>query len=214
MSWWTKLTGAPIPPPPVAHAAPPTHPAIARVYGPQTPFLLGAMVAFADGGPDPLDAVAIYWHEQGPHFHYFSRGMSGVMGSELTFRLAAASSDRGTEPARFLGSIAYRAPTWPVKMLNMFARRVHRTRRPFLHGEWWEGPPGALSPHTTLRHAIFTRDPELAIEPATPGTHGFLQVTLLPEAVVDAMKADETAGRGDATIERMLRERAPLVTAP
>lgn len=99
MSWVKRLFGAASPPASVSPAAPAApselESALAAAYPGQTPFLYGAAIAFADGGPDPLDAVSIYWNARGPHWHYVGHGLAGVMGAELTFRLAAKPSDSG-----------------------------------------------------------------------------------------------------------------------
>ena len=221
MSWWRKILGTPAtststsgsPNAERARAMPDEiGAALARVYGEQEPFHLGAAIAFADGGPDPLDGVSIFWNARGPHFHYVSFGMAEVMGAELTFRLAARPSDVGTEPAKFLGSIAYNAPTWPVKMLNMLARRVHRTKRPLAAGHWWEGAPGVLAPHTELRHLAFARDPELGAIATPKGELVFLQAVGISAELVESMKADEREKRGDATLATLAKERPLLVT--
>lgn len=94
----------------------------------------------------------------------------------------------------------------------MLARRVHRTRRPFRAGEWWEGPPGVLEPHTSLRHLAFARDPELRVVPAPNGDVLFLVAVGIDAATVEAMKGDELAHRGDATLDALAASRPLLVT--
>lgn len=222
MSWWRTIFGAPAKSAPAARTAArgasagaasgDVGAALTRLYGEQQPFHLGAAVAFAEGGPDPLDGVSIYWSEHGPHFHYVSFGMAEVMGAELTFRLSARPSDRGTEPAKFLGSLAYNAPTWPISMLNMLARRVHRTKRPLAVGHWWEGAPGVLRPHTELHHLAFARDPELGTVTKAGGELTFLQAVGVTVETVESMKADEREKRGDATLDRLRRDSPLLVT--
>ena len=91
MSWWRTIFGAPAKSAPAARTAArgasagaasgDVGAALTRLYGEQQPFHLGAAVAFAEGGPDPLDGVSIYWSEHGPHFHYVSFGMAEVMGA-------------------------------------------------------------------------------------------------------------------------------------
>lgn len=187
--------------------------ALTRVYGDQVPFHLGVGVTFADGGPDPLDGVSIYGNEHGPHWHYVSFGMAEVMSAELTFRHAAKPSDIG-EPDPTFRSIAHHAPTWPIQMLNMLARRVHRTGRAFGVGHWWEGPPGVLRPYTELRHLAFARDPELGAVSVRGREITFLQAVGVTAETVEGMKADERAGRGDATLEALQGRDPLLVTDP
>ena len=204
MSWWKKVLGGSATPP----ASPPLDPTRQSVYGAQVPFYYGAGVAFADGGPDPIDGVAIFWNETGPHFHYVSSGLVPLCGAELSFRLLARPTDLGTEPGKFLGAIAYQAPKWPISMLNMLARRVHRSQRRFAHGHWWEGPPGVLRPHTELHHLAFAHDPHLH-RPGLP----VLQAFGVTAAEVESMKSDERERRGDATVDQLARARPLLVTA-
>jgi hypothetical protein len=168
--------------------------ALRRVYGGQEPFFYGAQILFADGGPDPLDAVAIYQVAGArPHFHYVSYGLA-VAGFELTFRLGADPAQLASEPGP-LGALAHRAPTWPIGMLNMLARRVHRTRRAFGEGHWWEGAPGVLRPHTEKRHLVFARDPALGVVEVGGRSITFLQATLVGPETIESIKADELARR-------------------
>jgi suppressor of fused len=212
MSWWKRK--APSTPPAPERPAPTDElsAALDARYPGQPPFHLGAAIRFADGGPDPIDGVSIYWHERGPHWHYVSHGLAASLGLEFTFRLAARPTDRGTEPARFLGAIAYQAPTWPVKLLNLLARRVHRTGRPFDHGHWWEGAPGVLRPYTELHFLAFARDPELGTVTSAAGPRTFLQAVGITAETAAAMADDQRSGRGDATLDALSAADPLLVT--
>lgn len=216
MGIFDALFGSRRPPP-----EPPEDPVsrvLGRAHGEQVPFHLGAAIAFADGGPDPLDAVSIYQVDEGPrpagrapgHFHYVSFGMEET-GCALTFRLAARPGELARAPGP-MGSLAHGAPIWPVKMLNMLARRVHRTHRLFGEGHWWEGAPGVLRPHTELHHLAFARDPELGVVDVDGRPRLFLQAVLVGPETIDAMKQDERLGRGDATIDA-LRAADPLLVS-
>jgi len=184
----------------------------AEVYGDQEPFHYGAMILFADGGPDPLSGVSIFWHESACHWHYVSFGMAQVMGAEFTFRLKATPADRGGDAASFQDALAKNAPTWPISMLNMLARRVHRTGRPFGVGHWWQGAPGVLRPHTELNHLAFARDPELGVVAAPSGDVLFLQAVGVDEDTIQSMKNDENEGRGDDTLDALIAKDPLLVT--
>lgn len=209
MGWLDRLFGskpAPAPPAtPAGEARQPPDPVgghVRAVYGGQEPFLYGAHVQFRDGGPDPLDAVEVYWNEVGPHWHYVGRGLA-ERGFELGFRLAASPAERGGDTLP-----AGRAPIWPVGLLNMLARRVHRTGRPFAHGHHWEGQPGLLRPHAGFHFLAFALDPQLQ----QAGEVRLLTAAAVDAATVAAMKEDEREGRGDTTLERLLAENPLLVT--
>lgn len=209
MGWFDSLFGAK----PVKPELPPEDPADSILlfsYPDQTPFLYGAVVAHADGGPDPLDAVSIYWNEAGPHWHYIGRGLSPA-GIELTFRLAARPEDVGTEPDQFLGSIAYQAPTWPILLLNMLARRVLRTQRPFAVGHWWEGQDGVLRPHAGFTRLAFASDSSIG-QLNVDGTRvQYLQAIAITEDELIAMQEDEREGRGDVALDA-LTAMIPVIT--
>ncbi|NOY91493.1 MAG: suppressor of fused domain protein [Deltaproteobacteria bacterium] len=185
---------------------------LAEVYGEQRSFHYGALVAFEDGGPDPLHGVSIFWNTQGPHWHYVSFGLAQVMGAELTFRLRATPSDRGGDGSSFSEALAKNAPQWPIAMLNMLARRVQRTGRPFAVGHWWEGPPGVLAPHTEISNLAFTRDPELGVVATASGELLFLLAVGIDPETVASMMNDEREGHGDATLAALLAENPLLLT--
>jgi len=183
-----------------------------EVYGEQVPFHYGAVIPFEDGGPDPLGSVSIFWSQHGPHWHYVSFGLAEVMGAEFTFRLRAKPADRGGDAASFQDALARNAPTWPILMLNMLARRVHRTRRPFGIGHWWQGPPGVLRPHSELCNLAFARDPELGIVTTSLGELLFLQTVGVDPETVQSMMNDEREGRGDDTLDALMAKDPLLVT--
>ncbi len=182
---------------------------VVRAYAPQVPFHYGVVIPYEDGGPDPLEGVSIYWNPRGPHWHYVSSGFFRFgVGFELTFRLAARPDEIGTEPATHTGSIAYNAPTHPIMVMNMLARRVLRTQRAFGHGHWWEGPPGSLP-----AFLLFATDPELGTVQTPIGPVGYLQATAATAASIAASQADESAGRGAAELDRLLAA-DPLLVSP
>jgi hypothetical protein len=174
-------------------------------YADQLPFRYGVNLAFEDGGPDPLRAIEVFWSDAGPHWHYLGYGIEDV-GLILSFRLGAQPGDRGTDPAAFLGAIAYQAPTWPLAMLNMLARRVRRTGRRFGPGHWWQGPPGVLRPHAGFEHLAFALDPTVGETAAVQ----CVQAVAITPAVAEAMRADEVAGHGALALAE-LRAADPLL---
>jgi hypothetical protein len=105
---------------------------------------------------------------------------------------------------------AANAPTWPLQLLNLLARRVHRTGRAFGHGHWWQGMPGVLRPHADWEHLVFARDPQLAPVTTPAGSVEFLQCVAATAGTIAAFQDDERAGRGDAALARLLA-RAPLL---
>ncbi|MEO7733407.1 MAG: suppressor of fused domain protein [Kofleriaceae bacterium] len=180
-----------------------------RVYSGQAPFHYGVSIYFEDGGPDPLNGVSIFWNASGPHWHYVSIGLARFgCGMELTLRLEARADEIGTEPEKFLGSIAYQAPKWPITVMNMLARRILRTKRPFLAGEWWQGPPNA-SPE----FLVFSDDPELGHVSTAVGRVAYIQATVAVAETIEAMKRDELAARGDAELDRLRKTNPLLVSA-
>jgi hypothetical protein len=183
-----------------------------EVYGGQAPFHYGVQVAFADGGPDPLDAVSIYFHPEGPHWHYVSFGLEPVMGAELTFRLAARPEDIGGDGKTFATALAKNAPTWPIQMLNMLARRVHRTGRPFANHHWWQGAPGVLEPHTALRALVFVNDPTLGTVTDGDTTVQMLQVAGITTATLEDIQREAAAGTERAVIDALIRTSPWMIT--
>jgi len=193
-------------------------------YGDQLPFSYAAAIQFVDGGPDPLDAVEIYWSEIGPHWHYVSYGLSELYqkespqlevsgwGFELTFRLAATRADKGTDPAHFFGSLAYQAPTWPIAFLNRLARSVVDNRRRFQAGDFISRFNSAIDPNGAIGGAAFVEDPQLGFVQTPNGRLRWLQVVGLTAAEGAARKLE--AERGDASSELMarLRKLDPLLT--
>ncbi len=168
-------------------------------YGDQIPFLYGAGVLWEDGGPDPMSSVRIYWNDDGPHWHYVAYGMSELgeklstdadvsgWGFELTFRLRARPEDRGTEPEKFLGSIAYNAPKWPIGTLNELGRVVWKNRRPFRRDDFVFAVGFPDGP----RPGIFQLDRDLG-EATTPnGRVSFLDVRAISPDDLERLKAQD-----------------------
>lgn len=191
--------------------------AFERLYPEQTdPWVVAPDVARADGGDDPLEAVAIYGaSEPVPHWHYVGMGMTelydveqasevevteGVAysgyGVELTFRLAdPAAGPEGTPP------------TWPVRMMQALARVVFdsgtvyvvgdrvNTKRP-LHGE------------SALVGVSFAADPELPPLETPSGRVEFLQVVGITR---DELR--DLGAWGDPAYLEIMRQHVPgLVT--
>ena len=225
MSFFRKLFGsakpttAASPQPPAAAVGPADHEepvpfaaavrdSFERLYPGQTPFYYGTHIHFEDGGPDPLDGVSIFWNPAGPHWHYVSWGLSRFgCNLELTLRVAARPDEIGTEPAKFLGAIAYQAPASPITLLNMLARRMLRTKRLFGHGHWWQGTPNALP-----EFVVFATDPQLGTLTTPEGTLTFLQVTSALAGTIEEMKRDQAEHRGDAELDRLLAADPLLVS--
>jgi hypothetical protein len=97
--------------------------ALAARYPGQVPSVFPTLIAWRDGGPDPLDRVVCY--EAGDHWHYVGYGLS-----ELEEKTSAdpEQSGWGFEPTFRLARRGERAPAWPSVLLQEVARHVHRDR--------------------------------------------------------------------------------------
>lgn len=155
---------------------------LVRTYGDQEPMHYGTQVRWRDGGPNPLDAVSIYWNEVGPHWHYVTWGLTELddkvsdvadvsgWGIELTFRLAATPADREAAPP-----IASHAPRWPIAMLDLLAKLVWERSTVYGPGQsiGFGAPP---DPERRLAAAGFVGDPQLGNVQTINGRVRYLQV--------------------------------------
>lgn len=159
-------------------------PALRRLYGSREPFL------YAGFGGEPLSGVGIYANPRGPHWHYVGFGLRERFGHELSFRLAADDvSDAST------------APTWPVRLLQGFARHSIGSQVALTEGQYLH-LPDALDPSQPMRSGALVPDPELDGD--------FLQVVGLHDSELELMSED-----GYESFLRELRERdALLITDP
>jgi hypothetical protein len=182
-------------------------------YPGQSPFGFAAIRRWEDGGPDPLDYVAVYWSDEGPHWHYVSHGLSetgektspepSVSGSglELTFRLAAPPEARGDD-GPWPGP-AGRAPSWPVGVLNDLARYMHRTGRGFAAGHHIRFAPGT----TRVETGVFVDDPTI---PAVETPNGRVRFVQLVAVSADTYAARASEPRGPSPTMDALRAENPL----
>ena len=169
-----------------------------RVYGEQQPMHWGTLVRWADGGPNPHDAVSAYWSEVGPHWHYVSWGLSELSdkvtpnphvsgwGFELTFRLAATLSERspGAHPAAA-------APRWPLSLLDDLAKVVFDRQVEFFHGQSI-GFGRPWDPAGRLTAALFVDDPQLGTIDTLNGRVRYLQVAgLVDRSELERLRSDE-----------------------
>ena len=169
--------------------------AVRRLYGAAEPKHWGTLIAWALGGPDPLDAVRC-WEADG-HWHFVSYGLR-ARGFELTFRLARRP--RETAP-----------PEWAVARLQALARYVFRSGNDLCAGEHVD-LNGALGGDdgTQLRAVAFTDDPELGAIDTPHGRVRFVQLVGVTLDELEAMKDWSTEG-----VLSLLEQRSPkLVTDP
>lgn len=164
---------------------------LSELYPDQQPFLFLAPVPWRDGGPDPLSGVGVFTHPEG-HLHYVGFGLRDAGFSfELTFRLAAEPSSS--------------VPSWPVRLLNEFARHAIKSRRPFGRGHYL-CLPEPIDPAGALRCGALVQDPQLAHDERGE----WLQIVGLHEDELDAIGGDAYEHLLGA-----LRASAPLlVTTP
>ncbi|MBA3818398.1 MAG: suppressor of fused domain protein [Deltaproteobacteria bacterium] len=162
---------------------------LVRAYGGLPSQILGVSIHFEDGGPDPLDSVAVFEHARG-HLHYVGRGLFrfGVP-QELTLRLGRTAATDGPSP---------------VALLNMLARRVLRSQRVFRHGDVWQGPPGVRPGHLAFAH-----DPELGTVDTPDGPVTYVQAVVIDAVQHTAILADP----GHAELERLIAS-DPLLVSP
>jgi hypothetical protein len=180
-----------------------------RTYAQQKSFYYGVNIDYEDGGPDPLNGIHVYWNPDGPHWHYVSSGLFRFgCPLELTLRLQAQPDELGADPQTHLAAIAYRAPTWPIPVLNMLARRVLRTRRPFGNGHWWQGPPG-----NRPEFLIFADDPDLGTVTTPRGPVAYIQAMAVRAETIEAFKRDEQEQRGNVALDSLRQTNPRLVTA-
>lgn len=142
---------------------------LARLYGDREPFHWPG----EDAGAGVLSGVSVFGNEDGPHWHYVGFGLRerGPFPFELTFRLAA---DRIDDVAQ--------APTWPVRLLEAFARHALRSRRPFEEGHYL-CLPEPIDPDRAVRCGALVPDPQLS-------GASFLQIVGLHETELRWMSGD------------------------
>lgn len=169
--------------------------ALKKLYPGQTPRHYRTVVRWADGGPDPLDAVSVF-ESKGPakHWHYVSFGLSELydkisadpersgFGVELTFRLARGAKEK--DP-----------PTWPIALLHSLARYVFQTGNVFLPGHYLDlNGPIAVGVKTELRAGLFASDPQLPPRETPNGKLSFVQLVGATADEYDAARAWEPSG--------------------
>jgi suppressor of fused len=152
--------------------------ALRPLYGTQKPLHYGTLISHRLGGPDPLDGVSIYKNPfLSRHWHYITYGFSELYdkesedpevsgwGFELTFRLAPLPRER-------------KPPFWPVSFLQNLARYVFSTGNVFALGHHIDlnGPIALEHEETSIRAALFARDPQLEPIQTPNGRLEFLQV--------------------------------------
>lgn len=171
-------------------------------YDAQIPMRYGTLIGWQIGGPDPLDAIAIYWHPDG-HWHYVGFGLAehadkegtrpevSGWGFELTFRLRAPAEIRALDGAidpALPGVLeaAARAPRWPIVLLNDIARHVFETRRPLGHGHFIERPG---SPFGAFWGVM--ADPVLRPVETINGRFAWMQLVALTEPQFRRLQGDD-----------------------
>jgi hypothetical protein len=182
--------------------------ALASKYGARAPKHYGTVLKFAMGGPDPLDGISVYTHDDGgsSHFHFVTYGLTELyeketsspewsgFGFELTFRLARAPGD--DEP-----------PVWVMSFLQNLARYVVQSGNIFEPGHYVDlNGPIALGQDTRIRAIAFERDPELPPRDTPNGRVEFLQIVGLTLDELAAARRWKTEG-----VLSLLRGRAPLL---
>jgi hypothetical protein len=146
---------------------------------------------------EPLAGVSVFGNDEGPHWHYVGFGLRGrgLFAFELTFRLAAEAVD----------DLA-RAPRWPIRLLNEFARHAIRSRRPFEPGHYL-CLPQPVDPDRDVRCGALVPDPQLC---SGEGDPRWLQIVGLHERELAWMSGD-----GYRRLLAELRRHEPLlVTVP
>src|SRR5215471_10821027 len=149
------------------------------LYPGQEPRHWGTLIKFMFGGPDPLDGISAYLHDDGNggrHWHYVSYGMTELYdktsedkefsgwGFEFTFRLKA-------EPGRS------EPPQWPLDLLQNLARYVFKTGNVFGPGHHFPlNGPIAVDEDTLLHAALMSEDPQLGQLETPHGKVQFIQV--------------------------------------
>lgn len=168
-------------------------------YGELRPQHYGALISWRDGGPDPLSGVSVYEHPDG-HWHYVGFGMSeraeketpnlevSGWGFELTFRLKAHGATH---------------PTWPIVLLNDFARYVFDSRRPLRHADFVERPNDPRS-----RYWGIVADPILRPVSTVNGRFGWMQIVALSEPEFRRLGSDDYA----AFLEELAKARPLYVS--
>lgn len=140
----------------------------------------------------PLTSVAVFAHEAG-HFHYVTFGLREWGAPfDLTFRLASNHVPDCT-----------RAPRWPRRLLDAFARHVQRAAR--VRSGHYLCLPEPIDPCRKVRCGALLPDPELS---PTGGSDAFLQIVGLAGPEVRWVSEDE------AYLEHLATRLPLLVTAP
>ena len=170
--------------------ADPVEAALERLYPGVEPTRYGTVRRFADGGPDPIDAFAVYRRaDPTPHWHYVTGGFR-PFGFEMTMRVARGRADRD-------------APAWPMNLMQSLARYVFETGNALGPGHTMptNGPIRRDDP-TALDCLAFAADPELS----AAGGVAFLQAVGIAEAERVLMRRWD----GHAFLA-LLAERLPLL---
>ena len=139
-------------------------PALRRLYGDREPFL------YAGFSGEPLTGVGVFANDAGPHWHYVGFGLHDRFGHELSFRLAARDVSDPTA-----------SPTWPVRLLQEFARHSVRSRVALGAGQYLRLTE-PLDPGHEMCGGALVSDPEL--------TGDYLQVVGLHDEELRLMGED------------------------
>jgi hypothetical protein len=183
--------------------------ALASIYPDQEPRHWGTLLSHRIGGPDPLDGISAYLHDDGQgasHWHFVTFGMSELYakesgnkevsgwGFEFTFRLKRDATQ--SEP-----------PTWPLNMLNNLARYVFKSGNVFAPGHYLPlNGPIALGTQTAIHAAIFAEDSQLK---QIDGPNGHVQFLQLTGLTLDELAAAR-AWKSEKLLE-LIRLKNPLL---
>ncbi len=102
-----------------------------------------------------------------------------------------------------MGSIAYKAPHWPITVLNDLGRHVFRSRRPYRADDFVEGlrwGAGAKS------QAVVVPDPDLGDVTTPNGVVSSLQVVTIDAAALDLLKGNVQSPTGYADAIREVKK--------
>lgn len=162
------------------------------LYQGQEPRHWGTIVSARLGGPDPLDGISAYIHDDGvhpPHWHFISLGMSELYakesadpkvsgwGFEFTFRLPRVANEANP-------------PMWPLSLLQNLARYVCESGNVFAPGHRMPlNGPIAQDHDTQIRAVMFVEDPQLRSLLTPNGSLRFLQLVGCTMDELDAARA-------------------------
>jgi hypothetical protein len=186
--------------------------ALVRPYGAQEPVHYVASTPAALGGADYLNGISVYASSSGDiqHLHYVTYGFSSLFydaadfgkeisgfGFELTFRLAAAASEK-------------KKHAWVPTIMQNLARYVYKSGNGFEEYHFINAK-GAFEHwgETAISAFAIATDPELGAIDSPHGIVRFLQLVGITGAEFDALIADE--GEGVEALLDRLRVGNPLL---